>query len=195
MSCQIEMKMTIPNILSLFRIVLIPVFAVLYLLSDGRPALLYGSFAVLALSGLTDALDGIIARKCHQISDFGKLLDPIADKATQTTVVVCMAIRYPQLIGLVVLCITKEVCQAIGGLILLHKGQSIRGAKWYGKVSTFVFYGVMAAIVLFPAMPRPLFWTLISLVAVVMLFAFFSYLREYCRLHRDLSAEKDPNVK
>ena len=70
----IEWKWNIPNLLSLLRILLVPVFIILYLLSsDERLDLMYWSFGVLILSGVTDSLDGIIARKCNQITDLGKL--------------------------------------------------------------------------------------------------------------------------
>lgn len=83
----IEWKWNIPNLLSLLRILLVPVFVILYLLSsDERMDLMYWSFGVLILSGVTDSLDGIIARKCNQITDLGKLLDPVADKLTQVAV-------------------------------------------------------------------------------------------------------------
>ncbi len=183
---QIEWKMNVPNALSLFRLILLPVFAVLYLMSDTNPALLYWSFGVLVLSGLTDSLDGIIARKFNQITDLGKLLDPVADKLTQVTVVICLAVRNPAIIGLGVLCLGKELCQGIGGLILLRRGMKIHGARWYGKVSTFVFYGVMALIVLWPGMPFPLMAALVGLVAVLMLFAFFNYMKVFFNLKKEM---------
>ena len=135
----IEWKWNIPNLLSLLRILLVPVFVILYLLSsDERMDLMYWSFGVLILSGVTDSLDGIIARKCNQITDLGKLLDPVADKLTQVAVVICLATRFSQLIPLVVICFVKELAQSIGGLILLRRGAEVRGASWYGKMCTFL---------------------------------------------------------
>lgn len=123
----IEWKWNIPNLLSLLRILLVPVFVILYLLSsDERMDLMYWSFGVLILSGVTDSLDGIIARKCNQITDLGKLLDPVADKLTQVAVVICLATRFSQLIPLVVICFVKELAQSIGGLILLRRGAEVR---------------------------------------------------------------------
>ena len=182
----IEWKMNIPNTLSLMRIVLVPVFVVLYLLSEENPPLLYWSFGVLIFSGVTDSLDGIIARKCNQITELGKLLDPVADKLTQVSVVICLATRYYQVIPLVVICFVKELAQSIGGLILLRRGAEVRGASWYGKVSTFVFYGVMALIVLLPDMADWVRLLLLALVAVWMLFAFFNYMRVYLGITKTL---------
>lgn len=183
---QVEWKMNVPNALSLLRLILLPVFATLYLMSEEHPALLYWSFAVLVLSGITDSLDGIIARKYNQITDLGKILDPVADKLTQVMVVLCLAIRNPAVIGLLVICLVKELCQGIGGLFLLRRGAKIDGAKWYGKVSTFVFYGVMALIVLWQGMPAPLMISLIAVVALLMLFAFFNYMKVFFSIKKEM---------
>lgn len=183
---QVEWKVNVPNALSLLRLILLPVFATLYLMSEEHPALLYWSFAVLVLSGITDSLDGIIARKFNQITDLGKILDPVADKLTQVTVVLCLAIRNPAVIGLLVICFVKELCQGIGGLFLLRRGAKIDGAKWYGKVSTFVFYGVMALIVLWQGMPAPLMISLVAVVALLMLFAFFNYMKVFFSIKKEM---------
>ncbi|MCI8553376.1 MAG: CDP-alcohol phosphatidyltransferase family protein [Clostridiales bacterium] len=188
----IKWEWTIPNLLSILRLILLPVFVALFFMGDRDPMLLYGSFGVLILSGLTDLFDGMIARKFHQISDMGKLLDPLADKLTQVVVVLCLAIKYPPVISLLVICVVKELTQAIGGLFLLQRGEQIRGAKWYGKVSTFVFYGAMALIVLLPdRMPPWLFISLIVLVAAFMLFAFFNYMKVFFRIHRALPSRNE----
>ena len=182
----IEMKMTVPNALSIFRLILLPVFATLYLRSEEHPELLYWSFGVLVLSGLTDLFDGLIARHFNQISDLGKILDPAADKITQVVVVICLAIRFKALIPLVVICFLKELSQALGGLFLLKKGVKIHGARWYGKVATFVFYGVMALIVLIPDMPGWLLLTLVALVCLLMLFSFFSYMKVFLHIKKTM---------
>ena len=187
----IEMKMTVPNALSIFRLVLLPVFATLYLMSDENLALLYWSFGVLVLSGLTDLFDGLIARRCNQISDLGKILDPMADKITQVVVVICLAIRFKSLIPLVVICFLKELGQGVGGLILLNKGVKIHGAKWYGKVSTFVFYGVMALIVLLPDMTDWVRVALVALVCLLMLFSFFNYMKVFLHIKKTMPEEQE----
>lgn len=183
----VKWEWTIPNVLSLIRIGLLPVFAVLYLKSDTHPALLWWAGAILVLSGLTDLFDGWIARHFNQISEVGKLLDPVADKLTQFTVLVCLATQYMELVWLAVICLLKEVAQGIGGFLLLRRGDTVRGSQWFGKVSTMVFYSSMAAIVLFPDMPG---WVLISLVVLVsltMLMAFLGYLKTFIGARRTLS--------
>lgn len=181
----VELKMTIPNALSILRILLLPVFVWLYLESFDRPEMLYWAFGVLVLSGITDSLDGIIARRCNQITDFGKILDPVADKLTQVTVVICLALRYSDVVYLVGVCLFKEVFQAVGGLILLKRGEKVQGARWYGKVSTFTFYGAMAILVLLgDRLPRVVVVALVAVVALVMVFAFVKYLTMFCRLQK-----------
>ncbi len=175
----------IPNVLSLVRLVLLPVFAVLYL--TGYFEL---SLAMLVLSGLTDLFDGYIARKFNQITEIGKLLDPFADKLTQIVVLICLTITNPELTVLVIICFSKELLQAIGGWILFSRKEIIRGAKWFGKVSTFTFYIVMSVIAFWPNMPAWVLTTLIALVAATMIFSFFMYLAVYFQLRRENGLSK-----
>ena len=180
---KVEWKWNVPNALSLLRLFLVPVIVVTYWLSDPNE-IPYVSIGALVLSGISDSLDGIIARHFNQITDIGKLLDPVADKLTQVAVVVCLSLRYRELLPLMLICVVKELCQAVGGLLLLHRGEKVRGARWFGKVSTFLFYGVMILIVAFPEMPHALLIGLVALVGAAMLFAFVNYLRMYCQIRK-----------
>lgn len=181
----IPWKWTVPNVLSLIRLALVPVFAVLYLQGGMWD---YWSFGVLVLSGLTDCLDGFIARRFHQTSEIGKLLDPFGDKLTQVTVVICLATRYTMLVPLAVLCFAKELCQGIGSLLLLRHRNEVRGAKWFGKLYTIVFYTIMAALVIwYDQMQAYLTWLPAVLIAVVIVFtvmAFVGYLRMFLQMWR-----------
>ncbi len=197
---------TVPNVLSLMRIAMVPVFMVLYLQSEARPSLLYGAIGVLVLSGLTDLFDGVIARRCNQISEIGKILDPAADKLTQIAVMICLAMRLPRLWPLVAIGFVKELLQTIGAALLLFKRKApVQGSRWCGKVSTFVFYTVMALFVVFPPLPQTpllfewnmpmwLFVLLASLVAATMLVAFSQYTHIYIRLVKE-SKEMDASSK
>lgn len=179
----IEWKWNIPNTLSVIRIALIPIFAVLYLSGIDMWA-----FAVLLLSGVTDVADGFVARRFDMITDCGKLLDPLSDKLTQVTVVVCLTTRYPELFPLTVLCFAKELAQGIGGVLLLRKNVQTQGAKWFGKLSTILFYVSMLVIVLWHdelMINAPwVLYALVALVGVVMLIAFGGYLRLFIRIRR-----------
>ncbi len=177
----VEWKWNIPNALSMVRIALIPVFVTLYLLHYDIWA-----FAVLLVSGLTDAVDGFVARRFDMITDCGKLLDPLSDKLTQVAVVVCLTTRYPELLPLTVLCFAKELSQGIGGILLLKKNVQAQGARWFGKVSTVLFYATMLVIVLWydvliVSAPWVL-WLLVALVGVSMLIAFVGYLQMFLRI-------------
>lgn len=194
MGYPIRFKMNVPNALSMLRILLVPAFAVLYIkgIPEGQEAWRYWSFVVLALSGLTDCLDGYIARHFNQITDLGKILDPIADKLTQMAVLVCLVIHHPRLIPLLVICVCKEVGQCIGSAIMLHKGAAVQGAKWYGKLTTIVFYVVMAAIVLWEDMPWPVMAALVTVVGALMVFAFVKYVKVFLGAKKELDQKADP---
>ena len=186
----VEWKWNIPNVLSLVRIALIPVFMVLYMTGYDEWA-----FVALAVSGLTDVLDGFIARRFNQITDCGKLLDPLSDKLTQVAVVVALTTRYLELLPLAVLCLVKEACQAIGGIILLRRRYAVRGSKWFGKLSTVMFYSCMLALVLFEQrMPDVVEWILISAAGLSMLLAFFGYLRMFIAIRREPTNTQETSV-
>ncbi len=176
----VEWKWNIPNALSLLRLALIPCFSVLYICRQDLWA-----FAALLLSGVTDMLDGFLARRLGQVTDCGKLLDPLADKLTQVMVVICLTTRYREVLPLTVVCFVKELCQGVGGLILLREHCAVRGAKWFGKVSTVTFYGCMLAVVLWKDAPDAVVIVLVGLAAAAMLGAFFGYLGLFFRIRRE----------
>lgn len=164
-----------PNLLSLLRILLIPPFCILFFTARTVEGyLLAGS--ILVLSGVTDMLDGFIARKHDMITDLGKILDPLADKLTQVTVCLCLAVRKKELFILLIFFILKEVVMLAGGLIILHKNHRIEGAKWFGKVNTIVFYAVMIAVISFPMLPQWVVWLMVGCSLTLMFFSFFKYL-------------------
>ena len=109
--------LTIPNLLSFFRLCLIPVFMWLYCVE--RNYLWTG--IILIISGLTDTVDGIIARKFNMISDLGKVLDPIADKVTQAAMLFCLLTRFPLMIAPLALMVVKEFFMGVTGLLVIQK--------------------------------------------------------------------------
>ena len=133
---------TIPNLMGYFRVLLIPVFAWRYLTAQSTSQFLAAA-AIIGLSGLTDLFDGKIARKFNQVTELGKLLDPLADKLTLGAVIFCLSSRYEWMAALVILFIVKEGFMGVMGLLTLrHNGRKLDGAFWYGKVCTAVLYGV-----------------------------------------------------
>lgn len=131
--------LTIPNLLSFFRLCLIPVMIWLYSVREN-----YGlTTLVLLLSGLTDVIDGIIARKCNMVSDFGKAFDPIADKLTQTAMMFCLVTRFPWMILPLMLLVVKELFTGITSLLTIRKTGTVEGAVWHGKITTVLLYTMM----------------------------------------------------
>lgn len=143
---------TIPNFLSLFRLLLIPVYVYLYLNAE-RTSQYVAAGLVLALSCLTDMIDGKIARKCHMTSKVGMLLDPVADKATQATLLICLSMKYPVLYPVLALLVIKESFQLIALIIAYLNGKMLPGALLIGKVCTTVLFVSLIALVLFPDIP------------------------------------------
>lgn len=133
---------TIPNLLSVLRILVIAPFAYFFLNGQLLLAVLF-----LAFSGLSDMFDGMIARKFNQITELGKMLDPLADKLTQGTIAICLAVKHPLLIPILLIFVLKELGMLIGGCILLKKKKRPCAAQWYGKVATVMFYTSAVAIV------------------------------------------------
>ncbi len=143
---------TIPNIISFVRILLIPVFGVLFYKGELLWALL-----ILAFSGLTDFFDGKLARKLNQVSELGKMLDPIADKLTQATIAIVYFFTFRnadnetlKLFSWVfLLFILKELVMLVGGAIMIAVGIRPGAAEIYGKAATLIFYVVMVIIMAF----------------------------------------------
>ena len=169
---------TIPNLLSLFRLVLIPVYAYIYLnATENYQYLIAGS--IMAVSCITDMVDGKIARRYNMISNLGKILDPLADKITQFTLTLCLSLKYPVLRPVLCLFIVKEIFQAVMGIIHLRKGRMLPGALMAGKVCTTILFISLIALVLFPNM-HPKFVDAIAAVDTVFLvISFISYILAY----------------
>lgn len=141
---------SIPNILSYFRLLLIPLFIVLYVQEDFTEALI-----TLAASGLSDILDGRIARKYDMVTDLGKVLDPVADKLTQCAMMLCVAMRYPAMWWLLGLHVVKELIMLVMGWYVLKRTDTVNSAIWAGKLCTGVIYAVMMLHVILPHLPQP----------------------------------------
>lgn len=154
--------LTIPNLLSMFRILLIPVYAGIYLNATEEPQFILAG-AVLAVSCLTDMVDGKIARKYHMITTLGKVLDPLADKLTQLTLTVCLSLKYPVLYPVLALFVIKELFQLTLGIIFLRKGKMLPGALMAGKICTTVLFVSLIALVLVPQMRTEV----VNMIAVI----------------------------
>ena len=172
---------TIPNILSMVRIALIPIIVWLYHFKDDPTA----AAVVVMASGVTDVVDGFIARRFDMISDLGKALDPVADKLTQTAMLICLLFRFP-LMGLPLsLLVVKEFISGIWRLIVIRRTKEVRGAKWHGKVATVLLYGIMLLHILWPSIPGAYSSLSIVLCTLMMILSFFLYSKENFRALKD----------
>ena len=169
---------TIPNILSLFRLLLIPVIMWLYIVKED-PVL---TTVILALSGITDIVDGIIARKCHMVSDFGKAFDPVADKLTQIAMLFCLVSRFKWMLLPLCVMVIKEVTAGILGLLVIRKTGKVDGAVWHGKVTTVSLYSMMIIHLIWYNIPGVISGILIGACTALALLSAFMYSRENVRI-------------
>ena len=170
--------LTVPNMLSLFRLCLIPVEVLIYR-NASPPSHYFLSAAILAVSCLTDLIDGKIARHFNMISTVGKILDPLADKATQFTLIVCLAVRYSILWYLVVFFVIKESFQLIAGGITLRKGKMLTGALLAGKICTTVLFLSLIIMVMIPTLSPKVVTVVAHIDGGFMLVSFIQYIRAY----------------
>lgn len=171
---------TIPNLLSLFRLVLIPLYVTIYLNARDN-ADYYLAAAILAVSCLTDLIDGQIARRCNMISTVGKVLDPFADKVTQFTLVICLSIKYPILWTLSILIFVKEIFQLTAGIIRFRKGRMLKGAQITGKICTTVLFLSLIILVMMPDIEYKYVQLIALIDAIFLLIAFTDYIIVYIR--------------
>lgn len=124
----------VPNILTIIRFLLIPII-IIFAIQDNYIA----TIIVLTISGITDILDGYIARRFNFISDFGKLMDPLADKATQITILGVLTIQKIIPLWILIIVLLKEFLMVSGASFLYGK-ELVVSSKWYGKLATVLFY-------------------------------------------------------
>ena len=132
------MLKNVPNILTVIRFLLIPPIVITITNEQFILALI-----LLILSGITDVLDGAIARKFNLVTNFGKLVDPLADKTTQTAILVTLAIKGIIPFWILAIVIVKEFAM-IAGASFLYGKELVVSSKWYGKLATVLFYIAIA---------------------------------------------------
>lgn len=162
---------TVPNMLSFFRLCLIPVIVWLYVRAENY----HWAGYMLILSGLTDIADGFVARHFHMISDIGKILDPIADKLTQAAMLICLMVRYPDIMWPFALMVIKEAFMIISGLLVINKTGVVIGADWHGKGATVVLYATMFLHVFWTDIPKLLSQCSIAVCTGMILLSFIMY--------------------
>ena len=169
------MKKNIPNILTMLRFVLIPF--ILYFLSIDNYIL---AFVFLTLSGITDVLDGFIARKFNFITDFGKLIDPLADKATQLLTLAALVLKNIIPLWILGLLVLKEFIM-IAGASFLYGKELVVSSKWYGKLATVLIYVAIVCSLVIKQFSLPFkFDTYIYYLAIIStIFSLIMYIKAF----------------
>ncbi|MTI49557.1 CDP-diacylglycerol--glycerol-3-phosphate 3-phosphatidyltransferase [Sporosalibacterium faouarense] len=165
--------MNIPNILTVIRLLLIPVFISIFFSSMDNN-ILYATY-VFALAGITDVLDGYIARKYNLVTKWGTVLDPLADKLMQITVLICFTIAKYLSVWVIVVIGIKELLMITGGLFLFYgKDKTVIPANKFGKIATISFYIAILAFAF--ELNHIVSYSLIIITIVLTLSAFVNYL-------------------
>lgn len=176
---------TIPNLLSLFRLVLIPVYLYIYL-NATRPEDYWLAGGILAVSCLTDMVDGKIARMFNMISSVGKVLDPMADKATQLALIICLSVHHKAVRVMLVLFLVKEFFQLFAMLASLKHGKALDGALMSGKVCTAVLFTSLIVMVLMPGLSEGITNLITGVCCLFLTVAFVGYFRAYYGKHKKI---------
>lgn len=167
--------MNIPNILTIIRLLLVPAFILVFF--SEMPNAMIISFLIFLFAGLTDFLDGYIARKYHLVTKWGSIADPLADKLMSITVLLSLTIKEIIPIWVLIIIMAKELLMIIGGAILYKKGTYVP-AKIYGKAATVLFY----VAVIFLEIERTVGLILMYVTVLAALFAFYKYFENYKKL-------------
>ena len=190
----IKENLTIPNLLSLIRILVIPPLIVFLL---NQNFIMAG--VMLIISGVSDMFDGMIARKLNQVTQLGKMLDPVADKLTLIAVVICINVLYPSVLPFVIILFSKEFLMLCGGAVLLKMKIKPPAANFYGKIATVVFYVSVTVIILIKAI-----WDIKNLILTNILFiittgfmlvALFQYAHIFFKLIKEKKSENGDKSK
>lgn len=137
----------VPNLLSIIRILLVPVFVYLYMTEN-----FYAAVAVFVVAGITDIVDGYIARKFNFISNLGKILDPFADKLMQFSAFICLAVNEIVPIWMPVFYFVKEISTLIGALFVFKKVKTVVKSHIFGKLATFFVFAFVSIIIALPGL-------------------------------------------
>lgn len=170
--------LSIPNLLGYFRLILVPVYLYIYLNAETTHDYYTAAF-IMFLSFLSDFIDGKIARRFNMITEFGKILDPVADKITQLVLALSFAFRYPVVRILLTIFVIKELTMGIVGLYMMKHNYRMNGAHMHGKICTAILDFTMFIFLLVPEVPADYSMLLTILCLISMIVSFILYLKMY----------------
>lgn len=174
--------MNLPNFLTTIRFLLVPLFIYVFF-HEGQSNILYATY-IFILAGVTDVLDGYIARKYNLITKWGQAMDPLADKLMLLTVLVCFTIKDYLPVWVITIVGLKEILMILGGLFLYYKKDKIVvPANKFGKIATVIFY----VAILYMAFKLPYSMILISFAIIFALFALIKYIQHFRQLQKNAS--------
>lgn len=164
--------MNIPNLLTVLRFLLIPFFIYVFFFSPSN-FILYG-LVIFLLAGITDLLDGYIARKYNLITKWGQAMDPLADKLMLLTVIISFTMKGLFPIWVILIVGLKEIMMVLGGIFLYtKKGKAVVPANRYGKLGTVLFY----IMIIWVALGLKYGIVVISFAVAFAAYAFINYLQ------------------
>lgn len=166
----------IPNILSCIRILMVPLFVVLFFSNEHWWAL-----AVFILAGMTDVVDGILARRNNWVTNIGKILDPFADKLMQCVVLICLFIEAIVPWWLLVACVAKELLMGAGAIFFFKRQKVVVVSAWCGKLAVCIFYAAIFSMIAFPNMPYTVKIAICCITLFATLFAICKYFYDYMK--------------
>ncbi|MBR5060266.1 MAG: CDP-alcohol phosphatidyltransferase family protein [Clostridia bacterium] len=177
---------TIPNMMSFFRLILIPFILWFYLGLHN----VWLTVIFVVISALTDILDGWVARRFNMVSEFGKFIDPVADKFTQGSLILCLIPRYPLVIALLVLFLVREIAMVFTGTLLIKKTDKFSSSKWFGKVNTVIVETVVMVLLVFVKIPKNVADILICVCMFSVVASMILYLIYYKKLFDEAKANQ-----
>ena len=169
--------MNIPNTITLLRIVLTPLFVCFYL--EGE---LEAAFVLLAVAAVSDMLDGFVARRFNMVTPLGKVLDPVADKLLQLSMLLCLVSFRSEIWLLLMLHLLREGLLGAMAYALYRRCGRMIAARWYGKLCTALLYSFLGLSLLWTDMPGKIMDTGTFILSLLVIYCLCRYGGEFMRL-------------
>jgi len=171
-------KENIPNYITLFRLFLVPVYIIVFFWD--YPTTMIYSGIIYIVAGISDVIDGYLARKNNWVSNIGKLFDPLADKLMAIAALVCLVIKERITVWIVAILLLKEIVMILGAAFILKKGKVYVKSSWYGKAATVALFLLVFTVSFFPGIEKAAIDIMCNFVIAIMVYAFVMYFIEYC---------------